>query len=46
MARKTEVDLTALILALCGEPTARLERRDDGRYSLNSSAGARCTIVQ
>jgi len=38
---KADVDLRALILALCGEPTARMERRDDGRYSLNSNAGAR-----
>src|SRR4051794_35445456 len=39
MTSKSEVGLTALIVALCAEPTAQLEQRDDGRYAVNSSAG-------
>jgi len=41
MGKQSEVGLTALILALCGEPTAYLEQRDDGRYALNRSANVR-----
>ena len=40
MARKPEVSLTAVMLALCGDPTAWFEERDDGRHSLNTGAGA------
>jgi hypothetical protein len=45
MPGKSDVGLTALILALCAEPTARLEQRDDGRYAVNSSARARAASV-